>query len=397
MSVLVAGLLSAAAQAASPTRAAADRLAAFGGSTAHYVKETTGEPAMDVTYRAPDDATVQVFSPDGVFTMSVNAHHLHLRVKDACARLEVLPLLQSAEAAGMGHFRPEGTPAPRLSYRITDGQVNLSAEVVYAAEPALFSWLSDLSAPGTEVQAVDGVWRATAGGASWEVSQDSGLLVRLAAGDKAIRLSSVTRAPKPGKAKNTLPYAAEVCPTSTDKALAYQLESQLRLQLYQGVLETLLAAWAGMDADRRQEAAQQQEVFWRALLAVELSLWAEGLGQGSWSAQVIEAMADPAAFNAFLLELPLAERGAAIQHWEQAWFAQVGQDLVRAHAQDLEAAVFGGLAAQGVSVQDPAVLSVLVSQPLLAAALAEAEGPLQAVLVPVIQAGSAALQARLDL
>ncbi len=381
---------------AGPSQQAATQLLAQGPHTAVYHKASTDEPVLEVTVNGPREGTARAFSPDGEFVVSVDATHMRLRVAaDACASIDARALFDEAAATAAGHFQAPGPPASSLIYRVLpDGTVDLSAAFRRADDPPLLSWHADLEAQGVSISEAEGVWTARSSTSTWTVNQGDGRMARMTVGDDALVLDRIRTGPetsavpgKPMKAPATLPRAIDVCPSSTAPELEPSLRTQLRLYAWLEPFQALVVAWADLPAAEREAVVGRQEAWWRRFFAEELPGWSESLRGGPWTRQVVADMADPIAFAAFRDQLAEADRPQAMELWKRTWFGQVGQDMVIGHAAEVQRAVFEPMN----PLPDAAVVEPLLTRPLVAAAMAEAEAPLQAVLVPVVEEGAAAL------
>lgn len=384
---LLAATTIAAAEAKSPAEAATAALARQDPHIAHYVKLESGEKALDVVYRSPEDITLRVTSPDGTIAMALDPAHLYIRIDDRCARLPAAPFLADLQTEAL-------RPQVQLEYRITpEGSVvfNTVFRRLEASEPPAppLLWLAELSAADTRLTRAkaEGLWWAEREGVRWSVEQKTGRLHSMAAGPHAIRLDTVTLAPQPGKAKrDNVPAAGEICPQTTDPDLARYLEGQIRLQVIRLTLsDALLVA----TAEGRAEAAQQQQALWQRYFAAEMPRWASlGLAAGSpWWMQSLSSISDPAAFQAFQREYAFRDPAEALSAWKTAWYQQLGAEVLDAQLAEVRQVILQDLAFNG----DPAVLEELLLRPLQEAAWTTAEEALRQPLTTLVETGAAAL------
>ena len=122
-----------------------------------------------------------------------------------------------------------------------------------------------------------------------------------------------------------------------------------------------------------------------------MAAWAEELASPALRAQVVAGMTDRAGFEAFAASLPEAQRGDVLHHWQQAWYTNVGQQLIQEHAGLTEQQLVAMLSQGGVQIDDPDAFHVLVLGPMRAAALRVGEGVVKAPLLAAVEAGGAAL------
>lgn len=374
-----------------------DAHAAFAAQRPHtavYKKVSTDQPVLEITHNGPREASAKAFSPDGTFEVSVDASHMRIRLADgSCASIDARALFAAAGAAALDLDAPPGPPGSQLIYRAKpDGSIDLSTAFERNPDPPLVSWIADMGREGVEVTPEDGVWRARSSVSEWTVDRETGRLVHMTIGDDAVQLDTVRLEVEPMKGKPRLPRAVDVCPAPTAPALQRMVVSQMRLYACIDPLGALAKAWPGLDGAARADALDRQRRWWRAFFADDLPGWVASLEGGSWREQVVADMSDPVAFSAFREQLPPAEQEQAMAHWKQAWFSRVGRDLLGGHAREVHEVLLGHLVEAGGPV-DPTRVDELLGQPMLEAAQVEAEPLLQGILVPVVEAGGAKLEA----
>jgi len=369
---------------ASPVDHARAALATQRPHTLVFDKESTGEVALEVTYTGPREASAVAHSPDGTYSVSVDATHMRLRLDDgSCASLDARTLFAEARRAALDPSTEP--PGSQLIYRVQpDGSIDLSTSFQRDPDPPVFSWIADL----TDAETTETHWVGRSDTSEWRVARETGHLTRMAVGDDALVLDHVRLEVAPMKAKPRLLRAREVCETPNAPALQRMVGAQLRLVASVDPLLQLSARWSELDPAARADAGDRQQRWWRGFFADDLPGWATSLEGGDWREQVVADMAAPAAFASFRNQLPPEARSDALQHYKQAWFARVGQQLVGGHVADIWGAFVGHVPAPGL---DPAMAAVLQAA-LHDAALTEAEPLLQGTLVPVVEAGGEALQ-----
>ena len=102
---------------ASPVDHARAALATQRPHTLVFDKESTGEVALEVTYTGPREASAVAHSPDGTYSVSVDATHMRLRLDDgSCASLDARTLFAEARRAALDPSTEP--PGSQLIYRV---------------------------------------------------------------------------------------------------------------------------------------------------------------------------------------------------------------------------------------------------------------------------------------
>ena len=375
---------------ASPVDHARAALATQRPHTLVFDKESTGEVALEVTYTGPREASAVAHSPDGTYSVSVDATHMRLRLDDGrCASIDARAAFLAAHHAALELAVVDGPPGSQLVYRIKpDKTVDLSTSFQRRPDPPLFSWIEDLGREDVQLSTDDERFVATSPSSTWTVRRDTGHLARMTAGDDALVLHHVRYAEPPATAE--LPRAVDVCPETTSAEVAQAVGSQLHVYAGLHSLAALATAWPTLAADRREEARTRQVTWWRTYFATTLPAWGAAMAQAGWQEGVVAQMGDSAAFAAFRDQLPDDQQADAVQHWKRAWFDRLGQDLLGQYVGEVHAELLVALEQAGAPLTDE-IVAQMVSAPMERAALAEAEGVLQQLLVPVVEAGGATL------
>lgn len=372
--------------AAGPAEQAHARVEALGPHVATYVKESTGQPRLEVHYFGPEEASFKLINDEGHAFVSVDADHK--RIADGtgmCVSVELGSIFAAADKAAMGL----DTEAfhPHLSYRPAGGgNLDVSAGFQSRSGPMLFSWHADLGAEDTSLSEDRKTWLGTRNGSIWAVSKKTGLLERMTIGGDALVLSGMV------KGKKAQPMASSaVCGASTDADAERQLRSELRLMSVLPPYSVLVREWDGLDEGQRAKAVAGLEAWWKVYYAEELPMWSTRLEGGPWKAALHEHVADKDAFLAFREALSPDEKAEAMAAWQTHWFVLAGTELLGQHYREIRDELTGQLGGmQGL--RDERLREPLLFEPMEAALTAAAEGMLTGPMTPVLASAGQELE-----
>lgn len=365
------------------------RVDALGPHVAYYVKESTGEPKLQIHYAGPAEASAKAMSDAGVFSISADADYMRIQLPDGvCARVGAREIIESTNPLHLGLDADDGAPTPRLIYRAAaDSHVELETSFLGVPSPVLFSWHADLDKDGVTVSENKSTWDATSTTSEWSVLRKTGVLQRMAVGDDALVLDRLESGKKAAPQR-----AADVCEATTAETLALQVSTQIRLQSVAGAYAAVIPQWEGLDDAARADAQKAYRQWWSAFLGDELRLWEQDAASGDWRAKVERDVTDVAAYDAFVAGLPEQQRPRAMDAWKLSWYDRVGHDLLGGHLQELLRVCMQHLEAP----PSEAVRVRLLGEPLEQALLEKGEPHVQRLLIPLLEASAAKLQAALD-
>ncbi|MFK7927733.1 MAG: hypothetical protein AB8H79_06075 [Myxococcota bacterium] len=364
---------------AGPADEAHAKIEAMGPHVATYVKESTGEPRLEVHYRGPSEGSFRAISDEGVALVSVDT--THMRVSDGegvCANVEMRSIFEAADAVSMG--LDSDAYHSRLIYRATgDANLEISATFESREAPLLFSWHADLDDDATTLTQDKKYWQAVRNGSTWTVSKKTGILTRMSVGADALVLSQVVR----GK-RATPMTAVTVCPETTSIEAEYGIRDGLRLLSIIPPYSILANHWADLTPEDKQKATAGMEAWWSAYFADELPAamdrWAEGEGPAALRARVL----DRDAFEAFRKGLTEEQRSDPVFAWQQHILQQDAEGLMTLQLMDTVGSLTGSLDS-ATGFNDKTVRGPLLLEPMTAGMTANAEAVFISVLGPMLE------------